>query len=304
MNITAQAFADNNGKVFDNACSGCTPQYISLNSETDTVYDQYYIAPHQTGGWKLPSPIATNVAGEVTVTKVKKFQGKTYYILATLAEVQNAFASCCGSLAISITPATLTCPPIQQCPPCTPNAQNIPAYTYYVSLPLVTAPQTQNGFQIYLYGNGTLLGTSPTFTTAAAALAWVTANWANFGTWALDSTQTQLQWTTIAYACGAMLTNSDSASYYLSLSALVGQTFNQIQENGTTSNLPLPVTIANSVGSANAIVAALQPYMQDGTLSVQTTGGNYYVQYTGSGYPQTILNNGTTIGSWAAGVAP
>lgn len=156
---------------------------------------------------------------------------------------------------------------------------------------LDTLPANADGlaYTLTFSRNGTT-STSTTFTTIAAALAYAQANWNASGTWSLSGNTLKL--TGSSYTNASISHSLVNQSFCLTLVA--SDTFNQVTNNGITTDLGSTIVFTNVA----ALIPFISAYFADGTL---TAFSSTKLNYSGTGVPGTIKMDGVVVRTWATG---
>lgn len=159
----------------------------------------------------------------------------------------------------------------------------------YLYLDLLPANADGLAYTLTFSRNGTT-STSTTFTTIAAALAYAQANWSASGTWSLDGNVLKL--TGSSYTNASISHNLVAQSFCLTLVA--SDEFNQVTNNGVTTNLGSTIVFTNVAD----LIPFISAYFADGTLTAFSTTK---LNYSGTGVPGTIKMDGVVVRTWATG---
>ncbi len=266
---------------------------VSINcSQITQPPVQAWIVPNPSyTGYNFPT-YTTPVPGtafDIEVVEVK-IGTDTYRLSGVLSQFVDLCNQCCDDESFVLTPVAYTPLVNQQSPILTDNGDCTCSSTYNFRLP---ADGGGKAYTLKFYCNGTLIGTSSSFTTVAAALAYAVANWSAYGTWTLSGSILILTNGDPATCEHASVVVTYTSRYYcISLSGLSGLTFNIYR----TGNVDVAIG-THTISTPAAFVTQMQPFVGDGILTAHTSS----VEYHGTGLPQAIKLDAATIASFAAG---
>lgn len=287
MSLIIGTLIDRNGVMQDGT------KQVSVNcSEITTPPVQAWIVPNPTfTGYNFPTYTAPSpgTAFDIEVVEVK-VGTDTYRFSGLLSQFITLCNQCCDAESFILTPIAYTPLVLQQPPIWTDNGDCTCTSTYNYRLP---ADGGGKAYTLKFYCNGVLIGTSTSFTTVAAALAYAIANWGAYGTWTLSGSVLILtNGDTPACNNSSIVVTYTTRDYCISLAGLSGLTFNQLYTNNV-----IIATGTKTISTPAAFVTAMQPFISDGTLTAHTNS----VQYHGTGLPQSIRLNTALIASFNVG---
>lgn len=291
MSLIIGTLIDRNGIIYADGTQ------VSINCAQITQPPvQCWIVPNPSfTGYNFPQFTAPSPSSAFDIECVQvKIGTDTFRLSGLLSELIELCNQCCEADSFTLTPIAYTPLTPQAAPVFIDNGDCTCSSFYYFRLPADS--DTPKAFTIKFYCNGVLIGTSSTFTTVAQALAYAQANWAAYGTWTLDGAVLTLENATNPVCTHAnLVVTYTTRTYCLDIHLLNGLTFNQYVTDGFVSETG---TIAISSTGATALVAQLQPFVGDGTLTAYSLNR---VLYTGTGLPQALKLNGSTIATFTSG---
>lgn len=291
MSLIIGTLIDRNGILYTG------DKQVSINcAQITTPPVQAWITPNPSfTGYNFPTFTEPSPATAFDIKVVQVSVGTdTYRLSGDVDQFISLCNQCCDAESYTLTPIAYTPLTTQSAPVYVDNGDCTCSSFYYFRLP--EDSETPKAYTVKFYCNGVLIGTSSSFTTVAAALAYAQANWGAYGTWTLtDSVLTLENAATPVCTHASVTVTFTTRDYCLDIHLLNGLTFDTYVTDGYSAATG---TIAISATGAAALVVALQPFVSDGTLTAYSANR---IHYSGTGLPQSLKLGAATIASFSAG---
>lgn len=305
--VTAQVIAQNEVDYIE-----CGGKALQIPCEDIAVQGTLWFVPQIANGiltgYRPDMSADKPTTDSIHVLRIlDRTKNSTYYILIADNADETVFTNLCNNCCdeSSIMPVVTIPEPIIEEAPCPTVPSGTPVYDFQFNIP--ANPYSLDYRAPYISINGVVQADlAGPYADPTALLAAFTGTYGSAGTWTLNDDETLLLLSSTTTETAGVTVELIDESYCFEIPD-TNTTVNGIKVGSPAQNVTFPQVTFNDTTESlrNAIVNAIQPYL-NGTVEVVENTGTYYVKYTGQMLPVQLTLDGANVSgtAFASGTCP